>query len=105
MCLSYKKKIQEISSVKVTWPNSGESDDGGVFKREETGIETNQSGDIFSPPQALRINSQNCLYILDPSNSNFRHAPIIEYSDSATYPALGDRHATRHPLPSVGRRS
>jgi hypothetical protein len=81
MCLSHEQKIQEISPVEVTRSHSGESDDGGVFNRKETGFDANQTGDIFSKPQALGINRQNGLNVLDPSSSNFGHAPSIEHPE------------------------
>ena len=56
MGLADEEEIEEISPVEVTWFHAGESDDGGVFNREETGFGANQAGDVFWTPQALQIN-------------------------------------------------
>jgi hypothetical protein len=66
----------------VTRHYSGESHDGGVFNGEETGFAANQIGNVFSTSQALGINRQNGLNVVDPSSSNFGHGPSIEHPDS-----------------------
>jgi hypothetical protein len=88
MCLSDEEEIHEISPIKVTWPDSGEPNDGGVFNRKETALGANQTGDIFSTPKALGINRQNRPNVLDPSSSDFGHVPSIEHPDGAADPAI-----------------
>ena len=89
MCLTDEEEIQEISPIKVTWLHSGESDDSGVFKRKETGFGAHQTCDVLSTPQALWINRQNRLNVLDPGNSKFfGHVLSIEHRESAAAPAL-----------------